>query len=233
MVPIFTNVIFDTSQAHANLGFEHMFAWLDETLEIIKAHPETLFVLRAHPDELRPNSDKKSKESVQDWVVKTGAEKLSNLIFIPPLQFISSYDLIQQSKFVLAYNSSIALEAVLLGKLPICAGWAWYSDYPTVVSPASPEEYRREVEEMLSAEQVELPEENWQTARSLMYHQNFRVSIPFEPYLEPHALPGFVRLKQFDVSSLNDRVDLAIHSLVTGIRNDLPVIRIEEPRNGN
>ena len=29
VVPVFTNVIFDTSQGHANVVFPHMFAWLD------------------------------------------------------------------------------------------------------------------------------------------------------------------------------------------------------------
>jgi hypothetical protein len=228
MVPIFTNVIFDTSQAHANKVFEHMFAWLDATLKVVKSHPDTLFVLRAHPDELRPNSTKKAKETVQDWVEKTGAANLPNLVFIPPLTYVSSYDLIQRSKFVLAYNSSIALESVLLGKLPLCAGWAWYSEYPVVVSPETEEEFHHQINGFLAAEQVALPEESWQIARSLVYHQNFRVSIPFERQLEPHALPGFVRIKEFDVSLLNDRDDPAVKSLVTGIRNDLPVIRIEE-----
>src|SRR5690349_13391245 len=62
IVPIFTNVIFDTSQPHANTVFEDMFDWLDLTLEVIKEHPETLFVIRAHPDELRVR--KASRETV-------------------------------------------------------------------------------------------------------------------------------------------------------------------------
>ena len=32
VVPVFTNVIFDTSQPHANVAYEHMFAWLDDLL---------------------------------------------------------------------------------------------------------------------------------------------------------------------------------------------------------
>ena len=66
IVPIFTNVIFDTSQPHANTVFEDMFEWLDVTLEVIRAHPETLFVIRAHPDELRVR--KSSRETVGGWV---------------------------------------------------------------------------------------------------------------------------------------------------------------------
>ncbi|MFN2146711.1 MAG: hypothetical protein ACK2T7_15280 [Anaerolineales bacterium] len=233
MVPIFTNVIFDTSQAHANKAFAHMFDWLDTTLEVIKAYPDTRFVLRAHPDELRPNSMKKSKETVQDWVERHKAADLPNLMFIPPLQFVSSYDLIQRAKFVLAYNSSVALESVLLGRLALCAGWAWYAEYPTVIMPANPEEYTKQVGDLLAAESVELPAEFKQTARSLVYHQNFRVSIPFDRHLEPHTLPGFVRINEFEVSELNDRDDPAIRSLVAGIRKNLPVIRIEEKSDGN
>jgi hypothetical protein len=52
IVPVFTNVIFDTSQGHANVVFEHMFAWLETVLEVIQAHPETFFIIRAHPMKL-------------------------------------------------------------------------------------------------------------------------------------------------------------------------------------
>ncbi len=102
-----------------------------------------------------------------------------------------------------------------------------------MILPATPEEYSKQLGELLAAESVILPEEFQQMARSLVYHQNFRVSIPFDRHLEPHTLPGFVRIKEFEVSELNDRDDPAIRSLVAGIRNDLPVIRIEEQENGN
>ena len=67
IVPVFTNVIFDTSQPHANTVFEDMFDWLDLVLEEIRSHPETLFVIRAHPDELRVR--KSSRETDRKSVV--------------------------------------------------------------------------------------------------------------------------------------------------------------------
>ena len=72
IVPIFTNVIFDTSQPHANTVFGDMFDWLDMALEVMRAHPETLFVIRAHPDELRVR--KASRETVAAWVEASGAD---------------------------------------------------------------------------------------------------------------------------------------------------------------
>ena len=80
IVPVFTNVIFDTSQGHANVVFQHMFAWLDRVLEIMKAHPETFFVIRAHPDEGRPG--KQSRESVADWVKTNQVTALPNVLFV-------------------------------------------------------------------------------------------------------------------------------------------------------
>lgn len=49
IVAVFTNVVYDTSQVHANVAFRHMFHWLDHVLKIIQSHPETLFVIRAIP----------------------------------------------------------------------------------------------------------------------------------------------------------------------------------------
>ncbi len=114
IVPIFTNVIFDTSQSHANVIFDHMFDWLDTILAQITAFSETLFVIRAHPDELRPG--KESRETVAEWVSSSFVENIPNVIFIPSNKFISSYDLIRIAKFVMVYNSTVGLEASIMGK---------------------------------------------------------------------------------------------------------------------
>ncbi|HVF25717.1 MAG TPA: hypothetical protein VNA23_07500, partial [Anaerolineales bacterium] len=114
IVPVFTNVIFDTSQPHANTVFEDMFDWLDMTLDVIRAHRETLFVIRAHPDETRTR--KESRETVQGWVEANGVDRLDNVVFVAPREALSSYELVQKSKFVMVYNSTIGLEASLMGK---------------------------------------------------------------------------------------------------------------------
>src|SRR5215212_9860480 len=119
IVPIFTNVIFDTSQPHANTVFADMFDWLDLTLEVIRKHPETLFVIRAHPDELRVR--KSSRETVEGWVSSRGVDKEPNVIFVSPNESLSSYELIQKSKFVMVYNSTIGLEASIMGAAVLCA----------------------------------------------------------------------------------------------------------------
>ncbi len=217
IVPVFTNVIFDTSQAHANQVFEHMFAWLDCVLEIIRSHPETLFVLRAHPDEMRAGSRKKSRETVRQWVEQNQVADLPNVVFIDSQEFISSYDLIQRAKFVIAYNSSVGLEALLFGKAALCGGRAWYTDYPTVHFPPTPQAYRQQAEALLAADEIEVPETNRQTARSLLYYQNFRAALPFGDFLEAHALRGFVRFLPLQAEALSPERSAVIAALLDGI----------------
>lgn len=196
IVPVFTNVIFDTSQPHSNTIFPHMFAWLDMILEIARQHVGTLFVIRAHPDEYRPG--KESRESVRQWVRLNQAEDLNNIVFIDAQQPLSSYELIQRSKFIMIYNSTIGLEASILGKPVLCGGRSRFTQLPTVFFPSSPAEYRQKAEEFLTAGQIEVPVEFQRNARRFLYFQLFISSLPFEDYLEEDRVwPGFVHLRSF------------------------------------
>ncbi len=200
IVPIFTNVIFDTSQPHANTVFEDMFDWLDMTLEVIRAHPETLFVIRAHPDELRVR--KSSREAVAGWVGATQADKERNVVFVAPNEPLSSYELIQRSKFVMVYNSTIGLEASIMGAAVLCAGKARFTQYPTVFFPQTVAEVRRKLEEFLDAEKISIPPEFKRNARRFLYYQLFRTSLPFGDFLEPSVRTTQTRLKSFDLKKL-------------------------------
>lgn len=222
IVPIFTNVIFDTSQLHANTLFPHMFAWLDAVLSIIMSHPETLFVIRAHPDELRPG--KESQESVQQWAFQNRIHDLPNVIFINSNEYISSYELIQRAKFILVYNSSIGLEASLMGAAVLCGGKARFTQIPTVFYPATADEYHEKVEQFLSAEKIEVPAEFYRNARRFIYYQLFRSSLPFGEYLDPHPWPGFVRFRSFHWQKLTHQVSETMRVLVDGIVHGEPFL---------
>jgi hypothetical protein len=201
VVSIFTNVIFDTTQMYANVLFRDMFAWLDELLEIMRAQPGTLFILRAHPDEARPG--KTSRESVADWYARRGAS-LSNLVFIPPQERISSYDLVRASRFVLIYNSTIGLEATLLGVPVLAAGQAPFIAFDTVTFEPTLEAYQARLLSWLRAEGCEVPPERQSRTRRFLYYRTYRFSLPFSEFLEPSLPVGYVRLKKYPLSRLKD-----------------------------
>ena len=222
IVPVFTNVIFDTSQSHANTLFEHMFAWLDDTLALIRRHPETLFVIRAHPDESRPG--KASRETVADWVTRSGADTLPNVVFVDSGEFLSSYELIQRSKFVMIYNSTIGLEGSLMGAAVLCAGQARFTHLPTVFFPHTQLEYHRQIEEMLTSENIEIPAEYQRNARRFLYYQLYRVSLPLEDLLQEDGIwRGYVRLKPgLGWRDLLPENSPTLKVAVGGILNNLP-----------
>lgn len=223
VVAVFTNVIFDTSQIHANTIFDSMFAWLEMVAEIIRRHPETLFVIRAHPDELREG--KQSRESVPQWIAQKGLENYANVIFIAPNEFVSSYELIQKSKFVMVYNSSIGLEAALMGKAVLSGGKARYTSYDTVFFPSSREEYHNLVTKFLATREIiQVPEEYLLNARKFMYFQLFKASLPFDQYLEEHFQPGFVRLKSISWRELRPENSVTMKTLIDGIIHEQPFL---------
>ncbi len=217
VVPIFTNVIFDTSQVHANTVFPHMFAWLDLLLQLIRHHPETLFVIRAHPDEMRPGSRKQSRESVRDWVQANQVQNLPNVVFINSQEYVSSYELIQKAKFVFVYNSSIGLEAALMGSPVLCGGRARYTQVPVVFFPQSQQAFQDQAESFLQAETISIPAEFQKNARIFLYFQLYKTSISFEPFLAASPRAGFVHLKKFHWSQLLPENSPAMRVMVEGI----------------
>ncbi|MEI7988218.1 MAG: hypothetical protein WCI88_04195 [Chloroflexota bacterium] len=227
IVPVFTNVIYDTSQIHANVVFPHMFAWLDLILEIIRAHPETLFVIRAHPDEMRPGTRKQSRESVRGWVEAHNVNDLPNVVFVDSQEYFSSYQLIQHSKFVMVYNSSIGLEATLMGKAVLCGGKARYTQYPIVFFPDTQESYYQKAEEFLEIAEISIPEEFYRNARRFLYYQLYRVSLPFGQFLEAVDRPGFVRIHPLSWDSLKPEYCPAVQAIVNGIQGEQPFLLTE------
>jgi len=216
IVPVFTNVIFDTSQPHANTVFEDMFNWLDMVLEIIKEYPDTLFVIRAHPDELRVR--KASRETVEGWVEAHGVTDLPNVVFVSPRETLSSYELILKSKFVMVYNSTIGLEASIMGAPVLCAGKARFTQYPTVFFPQTIEDVRRKMKEFLAADAIDVPLEFKRNARRFLYYQLFRTSLPFGDFLEPSVRTTQTRLKSFRMDELieSDSVKAVLNGVLNG-----------------
>lgn len=233
IVSVFTNVVNDTSQVHASTVFNYMYDWLAHLVEIIRDHPDALFVIRAHPDEKRRGTRKHSRQPVSDWVGNNKIDQLPNVIFVDSNEPVSSYELIQQSKFVCVYNSSIGLEAALLGVPVLCGGKARYTQYPTVYFPQTPGEYKQKAEEFLSSDEIIIPSVFQRNARRILYWQLYRASLPFDQYLNPHPTPGYVQLKNFSWRDLLAENSPLMGVLVKGIMNGEPFLLPDSSDQGN
>ncbi|HXQ33963.1 MAG TPA: hypothetical protein VN843_08130, partial [Anaerolineales bacterium] len=153
-----------------------------------------------HPDELRVR--KSSRETVAAWVEANNVSQQPNVIFVSPNETLSSYELIQKSKFVMVYNSTIGLEASIMGAAVLCAGRARFTQYPTVFFPQTVDEVRRKMKEFLAAAKIEIPPEFKRNARRFLYYQLFRTSLSFGDFLEPSVRTTQTRLKSFTLEEL-------------------------------
>jgi hypothetical protein len=208
MAVIFTNVIFDTSQIHANVVFPDMLAWLEELREVVAAHPETFFIFRAHPDENRPG--KESRESVSGWAEERRIADLQNAAFCEPGDPLSSYALIRRAKLVLVYNSSIGLEASIAGAPVLCAGRARYTQLPTVFFPETQAKYRTKLLELLRAPAIEVPPEFRANARRFLDFELYHASLDLSYFLEPYPYhSGMVRFREVEPEALRSSSELS------------------------
>jgi hypothetical protein len=223
VIPVFTNVIFDTSQGHANVLFETMFSWLDHVAELIRKTPNHLFVIRAHPDEIRPG--KSSSESVADWFKSSNLTGLPNVVFIPPQETFSSYELIQRAKFVMVYNSTIGLEASILATAVLCAGKSRYTQNNSVYFPASLEKYNMLLQSMIDSEQVVVPAEHQKNARAFLYVQLFETSLPMQDFLENDPyLAGYTGIKNISLDDFTGKKGEVLDIIAGGILNGTPFL---------
>ncbi len=222
IIPVFTNVIFDTSQVHANTIFPTMFDWLNVVHQAAREHPEILFILRAHPDEGRKG--KESRESVANWVEQSSIDLLTNVVFIDTDEMVSSYELIQRSHFVMVYNSTIGLEAILLGKNVLTAAKARYTQIPITIHPFSQADYKKKLDSLLLADAQPVPPEFTRNARRFLYKQLFMFSLPFDQFLDTDLYwKGYVTLKKNvtcpDLSSDNSET---MQVILDGISHQTP-----------
>ena len=115
------------------------------------------------------------------------------------------------------YNSTIGLEASLLGAPVLSAGRARFTMLPTVFFPASAAEYRQMLEQFLSAP-VQAPADFQRNARRFLYYQLFRTSLPFGDFIEEDGVwRGYVRFKPLSVEQLRPENSATLRAVVNGI----------------
>jgi hypothetical protein len=220
-VAVYTNVVFDTSQVHANVLYDDMFDWLDDMRRVFENHPETLFVLRAHPDEDRPG--KRSRESVDEWINTHQLQARENVVFCGASERVSSYELIRRSKFVLIYNSSIGLEATIMGKPVLCAGRARFTKIPAVYTPNTRKKYMDLLGNFMGSHDLEAPADFVANARKFLYLELFRASLDLSGFLRPsRSEPGMVDFSEFDPAKIEH--DKSMQVIVSGILRGAPFL---------
>jgi len=179
-VTLFLNVPFDTSQVHANTLFSDMYDWLLFTKKLIKENPDTLFIYRSHPDESR--EDKKLYKSTKNWLTENGFLEFDNVYVVDSVDRLNSYELIDVSEFVMVYNSTLALESILLNKNVISGGNVHYSRIDYLKPPASKELYVESFYKLLN-EKSKVSDEVYSEVEKYFFNFTYESSFDFSEEL--------------------------------------------------
>jgi hypothetical protein len=120
----------------------------------------------------------------------------------------------------MVYNSTIGLEASIMGAAVLCAGKARFTQYPTVFFPQTVQEVRKKMEEFLDAAKIDVPPDFKRNARRFLYYQLFRTSLSFGDFLEPSVRTTQTRLKSFEMEKLSPENSKAIEAIFDGLLNN-------------
>ncbi len=138
LIPL--NVEWDTAALGRHIHFESTAEWIVSTVRTILDLDAGPIVVRQHPSERRKMQ--RSRLDVGALIKNTfGGD--SRCRFIAASDPVSSYDLLQSSRLVLPYVSTIGIEAAAMGKPVLISGGCYYADLGFVWSAGSREEYFR------------------------------------------------------------------------------------------
>jgi hypothetical protein len=185
VVTIFTNSVYDTSTVFSNLAFSHLFDFIDELSNIVKLYPETLFIFRAHPGEYKRVAYIKdrvvnTKETIGEYLRKTKILDHRNVYFVEPTSSVSSYELIKLSKFVVVYNSTIGVEAAIMGKKILLGGNPKYGTLSFLTVHPDSESFSAEMKvELERKDNVVLNKTDVMEAKAYLFHLVFKQSHSF------------------------------------------------------
>ena len=150
LVPVFLNVVWDSSIQGRDVAFPSMGEWLVHVIRWAESRPDVDVVVRLHPAEIGLVNHV-SRERMADHI-DTNFESLpDNVHVVGADSSISSYSLMEMATVGLVYTSTVGLEMAARGIPVVCAGAGHYVHHGFTVDPQSQEDYWRTVEQLLQS----------------------------------------------------------------------------------
>jgi hypothetical protein len=170
VVSLFSNLVWDSATLFNEIAYPTMADWIVGAIRATADAGDTVLVVRVHPAETRWGT----RERALDGVLDRLGELPAHVRWIPPERALSSYALVDLSDLVLAYASTVGLEAACRGVPVAVAARTHYRGRGFTTDLSSHEDMSAAVREpaALTAEQRAL-------AERYAFTFFFRAMIPF------------------------------------------------------
>lgn len=122
VISLFTNLSWDSATIGHDVGYASMFDWIEQTVRSAASMDDLVLVVRVHPAE----AHWRTRESVEEEVVRGLGAVPANVRIVGASEALSSYSLVDMSDLVLAYTTTVGLEASFGGVPVAVAGDTHY-----------------------------------------------------------------------------------------------------------
>lgn len=180
---LFTNLSWDSATLFHDVAFPSMMDWVERAVRAADGRDDVTLVVRVHPSEARWGTRQEVSETVRSRLGRVP----DNVRFVAPADPLSSYALLDVTDLVLAYTTTVGLEAANRGIPVALAGDVHYRERGFTIDLESPADLEAAIAapaHRLSGEEVEL-------ARRYAFTFFFRCMIPFPAVgVDGHLVTG-------------------------------------------
>jgi hypothetical protein len=168
---LFTNLSWDSATLFHDVAFPSMMDWIEGAVRAVDGRDDVTLVVRVHPSEARWGTRQEVLETVRSRLGRLP----ENVRFVLPGDPLSSYALLDVTDLVLAYTTTVGLEAANRGIPVALAGDVHYRGRGFTIDLESP----ADLEAAVAAPARRLRGEEVELARRYAFTFFFRCMIPF------------------------------------------------------
>jgi len=201
IVTLFTNVTWDAAVfGRSDAPFNDVSEWVIETIRCL-ANQEISLVVRIHPAEAIIHEGVYGRENLSSLLQEALGSLPKKIRIIPPESKISSYSLLDLSNVAVFFASTLGLEAMIKGTIPvIIAGSSRYGHKGFGYCPKSKKEYINFLTHIDTLKPPSLQEK--ELARRFAYLYFFRIAWPIQFFNS--GARGIYSIDKFFINSLKD-----------------------------
>ena len=170
----FTNVTWDLATAGRDVAFTGVFDWLQETVGALQSHPAAHLIIRAHPAE----ASVLTRERILDQIAHQWPGGLPGVTLMPPEDATGARAVCRMAELVLAYNSSVAIEAAAHGHAVLVSGQPHYRGKGFTIDVMSRQGYRSMLQQWADGAALVAPTSATALARRYAHLFFLRYHVP-------------------------------------------------------
>jgi len=223
LITLFANIPWDTAFAGSNSTYDSMIDFIVDAVERMSGLPDCSLVIRSHPAEVKWGTDQPIEPTLRTLLGRIP----KNVRFVSANNDLNSYQLASASDLILAYATTLGLEAAFLGLPVVVASDVHYRDRGFTIDLNHPDE----LDELLRGPTVALSIEQKEIARRYAFAFFFRLMISFpEVQRSNTGQVARVPLKAQAIEPGSEAfIDFICEALITGQEFDLPEELTRDP----